>query len=182
MKNRFFENRKLAWVVFAIAVLFSLSFSGGGALRDQRSAALDVFYKGAQNDGLCIDRDLKARSEAAAALIDMAGRYDIADSVVSQAAEAQAQLDAATGIADRSKANAALQGAVKDLYDQLSALALTESDYETAYSQYREFQSRGDTIRRDPYNDVAAEFNAALSGFPARLVGLIGRVQPLELF
>lgn len=182
MKKHFSENRKIAWAVFALAILFSLSFSGGGALRNQRSEALDIFYQGAQGDGLCIDRDLKARAEAASNLIDLSEPYGLPADILQQATDARDQLDQAVEISELSQANTALQRSIESLYTHLTKAGMSESDSQFAFSQYKEFQSRGDTISRDPYNDFAARFNRELEAFPARFVGTISRVKPLDLF
>ena len=183
MKKTFWENRLIAWVVFAACVLFSLSFSGGRALENLRLDTERVFYQGVNGDGLCIDRDLSRRAECAYNLASTASGYaSIGKDLVEGARAASNSLAAAAAIADKFEANQACQRAVEDLYTAMENTALSESDRAFAYKEYKEFQSRADTISRDFYNQRAAQFNEPLSAFPAELIGGLSGVKPLELF
>lgn len=183
MKKTFGENRLVAWVVFAACVLFSLSFSGGRALSNLRQDIETIFYQGVNGDGLCIDRDLARRAECADNLANTASNYASIDkALVENAREASNQLAAATAISDKYQANQACQRAVEALYAAMENTALSASDDSFAYKEYKEFQSRADTISRDFYNERAAQFNQALSAFPADLIGGLSGVKPLDLF
>ena len=183
MRKRFSENRVVAWIVFAVAVIFSLSFSGGGALKELREQTLSIFYNGAQDDGLSIDRDLQVRSDAAYNLASVASGYAQIDAqVVTRTQEAQQALEAADSIAAKSAANQQLSKAVEDLFTAISNAPLTESDRAFVFSQYKEFISRGDTISRDVYNERARAFNDKLHAFPASLIGGFSGVKPVEIF
>lgn len=180
---RFSENRPLALGILALCVILSLTLSGGGALKNQRDDVANIFYYGASGDGLCIDRDLTVRSEAAYNLASTAALYQGIDAaLVANAKDAGNALAAAATIEEKAAKNEACQRAVEDLYTALDNAPLSEPDRAFAYKQYKEFQSRKDTISRDPYNQKAEEFNDALSGFPARFVGGLIGVRALSLF
>lgn len=193
---RLSENRTLAWVVFALAVVFALSLSGNALERnamEKRDDVLGVFYTGVNGDGLCIDSDLKQRAKDAYALVGIANRYpDIDASLVERAAAAQKALDEAnalprTQIKARSDANRALDQAIENLYTALTNEALSGVDQREARSRYDDFKSHGSTIGRDPFNELAAQYNVdaekMYSDFPASLIGGIkGGAPELELF
>lgn len=193
---RLSENRTVAWIVFAIVVIASLSLSGNALEKnalEMRDDVLKVFYTGVNGDGLSIDSDLKARAKDAYTLYGIASRYDGIDaSLLEKALNAQKALDEAnqlpqTEIRKRSDANAALTLAVEDLYTALNNAPLSDADRRDAKSVYDDFKSHGNTIGRDPYNDLAAQYNADVrkmySGFPANLIGSIkGSAPSLELF
>ncbi len=185
-KQKFSENRSLAWTVFAVVVALTVVFSGGGALRAQRKAAADVFYYGVNNDGLCISADMTERVAAARNLADVAGRYESVSadlaSAVDTAADA-AEADAKSGeLSSLATQNAALGRAVEQLYTELENASLSEADTTFALSQYKEFVSRGLTIGRDGYNARAEAFNETISSFPASVVAKVSGVGSLGLF
>lgn len=193
---RLSENRTVAWVVFALAVVFALSLSGNALERnalEKRDDVLGVFYTGVNEDGLCIDSDLKQRAKDAYALVGIANRYpDIDASLVERAAAAQKALDEAnalprTQIKARSGANRELDQAVENLYTALTNEALSGVDQREARSRYDDFKSHGSTIGRDPFNELAAQYNIdaekMYSDFPASLIGgFKGGAPELELF
>ena len=185
-KTKFSENRSLAWTVFAVVVALTVVFSGGGGLRTQRKAASDVFYYGANNDGLCIANDMNERIAAARNLADLAGRYASVEASFATAvntAASAAEADAKSGdLASLATENASLGRAVEQLYTELENTALSETDSTFALSQYKEFTSRGLTISRDTYNARAEAFNEVIGSFPASVVARLSGVSGLGLF
>lgn len=193
---RLAENRTIAWIVFAMSVVIALSLSGNALKKNALEMRLDtikVFYTGANADGLSIDSDLKARAKDAYTLIGIAGRYSQIDETIVQAATAaQRAMDEANGLAQleikaRSQANAQLGRAIEDLYTALNNSALSEADRRDVQSVYDDFKSHGNTIGRDPYNELAAQFNrdadAMYSQFPASMFkNMQGGAPTLELF
>ncbi len=193
---RLSENRTLAWIVFALAVIFALSLSGNALERnalEKRDDVLGVFYTGVNADGLCIDSDLRQRAKDAYTLVGIANRYPGIDaSLVERAAAAQKALDEANAlpriqIKDRSGANRELDQAVENLYTALTNEKLSDVDQREARSRYDDFKSHGSTIGRDPFNELAAQYNVdakkMYSGFPAGLIGGVkGGAPELELF
>ncbi|MEF9974506.1 MAG: LemA family protein [Clostridia bacterium] len=181
--KHFKENRLIAWIVLVLCVLFSLSFSGGRALANLRAETEQVFYQGVHADGLSIGTDLDARAECAYNLASTASNYqDIDAALATSVRDASNALAAAKTIEEKYAANAACQRAVEDLYTALDNAQLSEKDYSFALRQYKEFQSRADTISRDDYNRQATQFNQTLSAFPASFVGGLSGVKKLSLF
>ena len=185
MKAKINENRPLACIVLALVILLSIILGGGGALRDVRAQALDVFHYGVNGDSLCIYRDLMARVDCAYNLADTAARYDsIPQENIDKVVEAAEKLDK-TDDSDISALNAAddaLDRAVESLYTGVENAHLSDADATYALSQYKEFTSRGLTISRDGYNGYAEAFNEMLGAFPASLVGMLSGVRELPLF
>jgi len=193
---RLSENCTVAWIVFALAVIFALSLSGNALEKnalEMRDDVLAVFYTGVNKDGLSIDSDLKQRAKDAYVLIGIASRYpEVGASLVERATAAQKALDEANRLPQiqikaRSDANRALDQAIEDLYTALSNAALSGVDQKDARSVYDDFKSHGNTIGRDPYNELAAQYNKdaekMYSGFPAYLIGgFKGGAPKLELF
>lgn len=193
---RLSENRTVAWIVFALVVITALSLSGNALEKnalEMRDDVIKVFYTGVNGDGLSIDSDLKSRAKDAYTLYGIANRYAQIDaSLAEKALAAQKALDEAnqlpqTEIRKRSDANAALTRAVEDLYTALGNAPLSDADRRDAKSVYDDFKSHGNTIGRDPFNDLATQYNMDVrkmySGFPASLIGSIkGGAPSLELF
>lgn len=180
---RFSENRLIAWIVFAVIIVFSICVSGGSALRDLSGATERIFYNGAAGDGLCINRDLTVRAESAANMVSTAqsARSVRQELIGAVSSDAQALSEAET-ISDKYEANANLTQSVEQLYNALSSAGISESDMTYVTKQYNEFNSRAHTISLDPYNERAREFNDTLSGFPASFVARLCGVKALDLF
>lgn len=193
---RLSENCTVAWIVFALAVVFALSLSGNALEKnalEMRDDVLGVFYTGVNGDGLSIDSDLRQRAKDAYVLVGIASRYpEIDASLVERAAAAQKALDEANAlprieIKARSDANRALDQAIEDLYTALTNATLSGVDQSEARSRYDDFKSHGNTIGRDPFNELAAQYNQDVekmySGFPAGLIGgFKGGAPKLDLF
>ncbi len=193
---RLSENRTVAWIVLALVIALALGLSGNALEKnalEMRGDVLKVFYTGANGDGLSIDSDLKQRAKDAYTLAGIAGRYPAVNAaLVTKASAAQQALDAANAlpqekIAARSNANADLTRAIEDLYTALNNADLSDADRKDVRSVYDNFRSHGNTIERDPYNDLAAQYNRDVqkmySGFPAGLIsGFKGGAPSLELF
>ena len=50
---------------------------------------------------------------------------------------------------------------------------LSEQDEKYRQKLYADFNSRGDTISHDPYNQYAEEYMQTLKGFPASLIAAV---------
>lgn len=184
-KTNFRENRKLAWLVFAVVFALTVIVGGGGALRKEREAVLDVFHYGVHADNLSIFSDLQARVDCTENLVIVSARYTAIDDESVQAAKsAAAALENARDrdIASMVKQNNELNTAVESLYTELTNTTLSESDGLFALAQYKEFTSRGLTIARDGYNAQADAYNYRLTVFPASLVAAVSGVRQLPLF
>lgn len=180
---RFSENRVIAWIVLALAVLFSVSFSGGGAMKNMRFETQQIFYDGAAKDGLSINRDLDVRADKAYVLVSIAKSYPgVGEAKIADAEAACKELTESKLIPDRHAANVHLTRAVEDLYTALEQQSMSQTDKDAAYAAYKEVKSRADTISRDMYNSEARTFNESISKFPANLVAMLTGVEPLMLF
>ena len=148
-----------------------------------REKAAVVFTTGALGDGVGIQRDLRERENSAYNMVVIARKYMPEDNALIQnAVGAREALTNASSVKDKAAADRALETAVRDLFDVLNGMALSEQDARYPQRLYTEFRARGDTISRDPYNQGAADFNRTLAGFPAGILGRLTGVRPLELF
>lgn len=181
---RFMENRLIAFVVLAACIVFSLSFSSGRALSNLRAETEQVFYQGVDGSGLSIDRDLSVQAECAYNLASTAANYAISDSLISAAREASDRLKNAETMSGKYQAASQCTRAVEDLYTAISNIVLTQADQSFALKNYKEFGSRGDTVRRNSqdYNDPAQAFNRERNGFPASILAGLSGISPLELY
>ena len=76
-------------------------------------------------------------------------------------------------IADAVAANKNVDTAMTFLYNEMEHVALSEQDEKYRQSLYADFNSRGDTISHDPYNQYAEKYMDALEGFPASLIAAV---------
>lgn len=176
-------DRKVAAAIMVAMMAAATLFGSHRSLAALSKQAEQVFYNGVSGDGLCIENDLTNRAEQAYNLTVVAKRYLSADdSTVAKVLEARDQMDSAATIGGKYQANQALTMATTELYELLLPMELSESDSRYLRSIYADLNSRNDTIRHDPYNQLAAQFNAELDGFPAKLLGPLTGIRPLELF
>lgn len=185
MKKKINENRPLAWAVLCVVVLASVILSGGGELRSMRGDVLETLRLGTNGDGLCVYGDMQERVDCALNLATLCGRYEtIPHQTIEQTQKAAQALEATSS--DNTRAlkqnNDALERTVEALYTEIENADLSEADRTYALSQYKEFTSRGLTITRDGYNNLAEEYNRVCSQFPANIVARISGVTQLTLF
>lgn len=175
---RFSENRPLARVVLAAAVVASL-LGGGGTLRDLRAEVEAQFYAPAES----VAAELLEMRSNAATLAGIARKYDEADqTLIAQADEAVGMLDEAEAISAKYQASLTLDSAIENLYSNLTGLELGEIDAQDVRYAYKNFTSAELRLSHDGYNERAEKFNQELKGFPAGLLGALCGVKPLELF
>ena len=177
----FRENRKLAWVVLALAVVLTILFSCAAGLRRERNSALNAFYEGTQGDGLSAYHDLLKRAECAYNLLTLATKYDKNNTPGAEAlTEARRALLDADEIGEMAEANAALTEAMALIQSESESYGMTEQDERLFARQITEMISRGETIAHNDYDALAARFNERLSGFPRGLVSALMGIEPLE--
>lgn len=173
---RFSENRSVAYVVLAAAIVLALLFGGGGALIDKRVGVDRIYHASSES----ISAELLEMRDNAATLLSIANKYnDASASLLDSAIDA---LDSAEDVSAQFAASLQLDSAVEQAYSNLSALDLTAMDAEDVRYKYKNFTSAQLRISHDPYNELAADFNDQLNAFPTNLIGLLRGVQPLELF
>ena len=157
-----------------------------GCLRSLLPEYLKVkkaFNNGAYGDGFSISNDLSKLGESAwnmAALAEQAiGETDN----VKKVKQARRALDDAKNIKDKHTAYTALTYASEKLYAEAADdKRLSETQAKLIKQCYTDIHSRILTIKGDEYNEMAADYNKKVSGFPARYIGLLVGVREAELF
>lgn len=174
------ENKAICLVLMVVLIAAGTWIGGYKGLSGLYSQAEDVFFTGERGDGICIANDLAERAAAATNLVTIASNYagvqDEAQAVTSASAELSAELSATTRdghIARLSERNRKLDSAMTALYNALGEEPLSAQHEKYRQSLYADFNSRGDTISHDPYNQYAQSYNQALDGFPASLLAAI---------
>ena len=76
-------------------------------------------------------------------------------------------------IADAVAANKNVETAMTFLYNEMEQIGLSAQDEKYRQSLYADFNSRGDTISHDPYNQYAEKYMEMLDGFPASLIAAV---------
>lgn len=161
-----------------------------GCLRSLNSMYGDVeqiFANGADGDGICVKNDLLKRADCAVNLCTVArknltGSQAALTDTLSEAAGAL-QASEKGSIAAMKACNEDLQAAMDSVYSALEASTeISPSDQRLYRQEYAEFESRADTIRHDPYNTAAAEYNRKTGSFPATAVKFLTSADDAEIF
>jgi len=177
------KKNQFAIFIMILMIVAGTLIGGHNTLAGMRGKASDVFTMGVRGDGIGIQGDLRERESIAYNMVVIARRYLPEDNALIQnVLDAREGLNAASTVGKKAEADRKLETAVKDLFDVLSVTDLSSQDERYPQRLYTDFRSRGDTISHDPYNQTAAAFNRALSGFPAGLLGGLTGVRALELF
>ena len=180
------ENKGLAIIIMAALIIGGFWLGGYKSLSGLYQNVEDVFFTGEDGDGICIANDLAERETAAGNLITIARKYMGESDVILQVSNAAARLAASAGsdndIEGCLTANQALDTAMESLYRGLGELNLSEKDEAYRQRLYADFNSRGDTISHDPYNQYAQAYNQTLDGFPASLLAAITPVHKAVIF
>ena len=178
------KERGAAYVILAVAVIFSLLFGAHRSLSALRADVEAVFTRGAKGDGLGIAYDLSEQAKLTANLLVVAERnLDPSAEEIAQAREAAAALERASSPGEKYDAAQTLAAAFLHLYTALGEKELTAEDAAYCESMRKSFDSHATTMQRDPYNAMAAEFNEKTLGtFPASVLGPLTGVRPVALF
>lgn len=166
------ENRRLAAIVLAAAVLLGIFGIGGMKARGVARAVQEAYAES-------IAGDLALRAAAAQNIVSVGGAA-LGESAPSVAAaqKALAMLEDADGPAEAYAANVQLTAAVGMLYEE-ARKAVGDEKGSVLQTQWSEFLSRGDIIDRaaPAYNEQARAAQKKLSGFPASLVSALARAR-----
>jgi len=183
MKVKLKENKKIALIVAAVMILFSVLVLGGTKLRADRDEVQELFYEGVNRDSLGIYNDLQARLESAYNLITIANKYLPANSEEASnlLGARQSLIDAKTP-SEMYNANHTLTVAVDTLYSELNNYEMDEEDKRLAAKQFAELSSRNQTISHDLFNAEASHFNSTMGTFPAWLVAAVNGIEPVDLY
>ena len=174
---------RAALCIMAAMILFAIFLGGGRSLRALRDGVEQIFWNGADGDGIGIASDLGKNSADAVNLLSVARGYDISADALTDLEAALDAMDAAgRGITALYQANTELTQCVTAVYEELGRQSLSERDEGYRQSLYHNILSRNDTMGRDPYNEEALAFNQALARFPANLLGAATFVRSAPLF
>lgn len=181
-----FRSRKTAIAVTAVCVAVSTILGGHRSLAAERRAVEATIDQGADGSGFSIGGDLSEVCDTAANLHSVASKYLSQSHSEDLAAlqEARATLQNAATTAERKYAHTALQAQCRRVLDSLSGLSgVSEADLVYLSGFRMDLEAAADTIQRDPYNDLAREFNdQTLKRFPANALAKLTGVKPLETF
>ena len=166
------ENRRLAAIVLAAAVLLGVFGIGGIKARGVARAVQEAYAQS-------IAGDLALRAAAAQNIVSVgAAALGEDEPSVAAARRALEMLVAADGPARACEANTALTASVGMLYEE-ARKAIGDEKGSVLQTQWSEFLSRGDIIDRaaPAYNEQARAAQKKLSGFPASLVSALVRAR-----
>ncbi len=166
------ENRRLAAIVLAAAVLLGIFGIGGMKARGVARAVQEAYAES-------IAGDLALRAAAAQNIVSVGGAaLGVSAPSVAAAQKALAMLEDADGPAEACAANVQLTAAVGMLYEE-ARKAVGDEKGSVLQTQWSEFLSRGDIIDRaaPAYNEQARAAQKKLSGFPASLVSALARAR-----
>lgn len=165
------ENRAIAIVLMVALIAAGFILGGYKSLNSlYEKNILNIFCRGEDNDGVCIDNDLSERASDAINMAKIGSKYDNAAKEARDANSAAARLQSMTDIKDKSDANKDLEAAVGALFTALTGGELSPSDAAYVQRLYTDFNSRNETISHDPYNKYALEYNSTIGKFPASLI------------
>ena len=166
------ENRLVAWLVLAAAVLVGVLGIGTAKVRGVAGVALD-YYR--QN----MAADFTARETAAQTLLGIAGQeLGEADAKVQTDAAALAESQAAGSPGEKYAAGTKLETAVGIVYNALPQAA-RDPQKSAAQLAWSEFVSRTDILSHsmEQYNTYAQAAEKTLKGFPASLLAKLAGVE-----
>lgn len=165
------EKKALASLLMLVLVVAGFLIGGYKSLNSlYEENVMNIFYRGEDDDGVCIDNDLSERASDAVNMATIGSKYDGIEREVKAAGEAAAKLQSLTDISEKASANKEIEASVEALYTALSQKELSDSDQTYVRKLYADFNSRNETISHDPYNKYALEYNSIISKFPAALI------------
>lgn len=180
------ENRPLAWVVLAACALTSVVGLGGGSLARARDDALNTFYSGAHPEETTrssMDAYLDRAADCAQIMAAEAQLYLGEDNAVAlHARDAIARFGDDDGLDSRYEAYTQLQQDSDDLYNAIYAADLTDEQRVNFKRAYDDFWGCDKYIRKDPYREMAVDFNESLKDFPAGAVAKLLNLDELNSF
>lgn len=197
----FKENRKLAFCVLIVVILFSVLVQGSVALLNARGDTEVLFMEGDLHP-------LMHRCADSALLLGQSGGLYLNDAALKKYASAEtagiladggytdlpAQLEtlsaALTDAADPNESLAVLaelRTAVEKTYTGLDMLDIADADFRDLKLAYYDFTGGLDILARDGENKGsyavhARKFNKQISRFPANLFAAVLHVEPLTIY
>ena len=179
----FLENRTTAWCLTAFIILVSIFAGSGNSLGKLRAEAEDVFFRGADLDNMGILYDTERIAAECSNLITVASRYmQESDPAIKRLQENRQALLSAVGPGESGIALVNVLASEEALYQAMELLPLNEQDERFRSSLHTNINSHHRIIAASPYNRLAQEFNQTLRKQPAKLLGALTGIEPLELF
>lgn len=153
----------------------------------ERDRALDVFYKGSDSAAVSTTRhSMDAYLDRAADSAQlMASEVQLQ---LGESADAQQMLEAVAGLSgdgstdERYAAYQQVKALSDKLYNAVYASDLSEADRVSFKAAYDDFWGCDKYILKDPYRQIAADFNGDIDGFPANAVCKLIGVDELTTF
>lgn len=181
-----FRSRKTAVAVTAACVLATTLLGSHRSLAAERRAVEATMNQGADGSGASIGGDLKRACDIAANLHTVARKYlaQTNPTSLSRLDAARQGLESAQTAGERKAALETLLGESQGVAEELSEHSeVSEADRVYLAGFQIDLAAIADTVRRDPYNALAREFNEEILGrFPANALARITGVRPLETF
>lgn len=195
------ENRKLAFVVLAVVIVFSICVQGSVALLNRRGDTEVLFMEGELHEMMvrCAEQGAllgqmsevylndtaiaQYASAETASVLKNGGYTALPAELQALAAELTAAPDPNACLAALSKLNAAVEKA----YTGLEMLDISDADFRNIKLSYYDYKGALDIVSREAdspksYTAGAVKFNKQIKGFPANLIsGLLG-VDPLTVY
>lgn len=183
---RLSENRPLAWAVLAVCALGSVVGLGGNSLVRAQENVLSTFYSGAHVEETArssMDAYLDRAADCAQIMAAEAQLYLGEENAAAlRAREAVLRMADENGLDVRYEAYTQLQQDSDDLYNAVYAADLTEAQRVNFKRAYDDFWGCDKYIRKDPYREMAVDFNKDLKGFPAGAVAKLLNLDELNSF
>ena len=183
---KFLSNRKVAWAVLAVCILTSIVGFGGGSLAARRRDALRVFDEGIDTSfavRFSMDAYLDRAAECAMVMASEAQLHLGNDNAVALSMqEVLADFGDDDGLDLRYDAYVRLQALSDQLYNAMYAAQLSDDQRVNFKRAYDDFWGSDKFIRKDPYREMASDFNDSLDGFPAGIAASLWNVDELNSF
>ena len=181
---RFVENRKLAVIILVICALASIFGFGGGALRNERYDVQTVFSEGTDTSlstRHSMDAYLDRAAERANMLAEQGDKFGADADLIATVRNYANKISTDKGLDERHKAYTELRPAVEKLF---TALENNYSDTEIVDAKlaYNDFKGAVNLIQNDQYPALASNFNEKLNAFPAKFIGSLFGLEPLNTF
>lgn len=164
-KATLMENRKLAWLVLALAVVIGVLGFGGGKIKNLGREATQYYEKN-------IASDITLRVNAARSIVELGTSVlDSGDVALTAAQNALQAMDKAKTPAEKLAANTDLTSSIGMLYEAVHA-ETDEKKGGLLQGQWSEFTSRQNIINNAMagYEKCVQKAHAAVRGFPASLL------------
>jgi len=198
---KFNENRKLAFIILAVVVIFSITVQGSVAMLNRRGDTEVLFMEGDM-------RELMHRCADQAALLGQMGGMYLNDASLDDYASANtanqlrsggytalpAKLeDLSAQLKDAADPNESLlvlselSNTVEKTYTGLDMLNISDAEFRNIKLAYYDFTGAIDIVSRDgedknSYTAKAKKFNKEINGFPASLISAVLNVDDLYTY